>query len=52
MRDRDWAVGQFYLHVMAACALQRKEGVAIGKADHVPHVFGYLRAEKLGERVL
>ena len=42
---RDWALGQFYFHVMAAYAILRKEGVDIGKADYVPHMFGYLRAE-------
>ena len=41
---RDWALGQFYFHVMTAYAILRKEGVAIGKADYVPHMFGYLRA--------
>jgi hypothetical protein len=40
---RDWALGQFYFHVMTAYAILRKEGVAIGKADYVPHMFGYLR---------
>jgi hypothetical protein len=42
---RDWALGQFYFHAMAAYAILRKEGVDIGKADYVPHMFGYLRAE-------
>jgi hypothetical protein len=42
---RDWALGQFYFHIMAAYAILRKEGVEIGKADYVPHMFGYLRAE-------
>jgi uncharacterized protein len=42
---RDWALGQFYFHLMAAYAILRKEGVEIGKADYVPHMFGYLRAE-------
>jgi hypothetical protein len=42
---RDWALGQFYFHVMAAYAILRKEGVEIGKADYVPHMFAYLRAE-------
>ena len=42
---RDWALGQFYFHIMAAYAILRKEGAAIGKADYVPHMFGYLRAE-------
>ena len=36
---------QFYFHVMAAYAILRKEGVDIGKADYVPHMFGYLRAK-------
>jgi hypothetical protein len=44
-KDRDWALGQFYFHVMTAYAILRNEGVAIGKADYVPHMFGYLRAE-------
>lgn len=40
---RDWALGQFYFHVMAAYAILRKEGVEIGKADYVPHMFRYIR---------
>ena len=44
---RDWALGQFTFHVMTAYAILRKEGVAIGKADYVPHMFEYLRAEAL-----
>jgi len=40
---RDWALGQFYFHVMAAYAILRNEGVAIGKADYVPHMFPYIR---------
>jgi hypothetical protein len=40
---RDWALGQFYFHIMAAYAILRKEGVEIGKADYVPHMFAYLR---------
>ena len=40
---RDWALGQFYFHVMAAYAILRKEGVEIGKADYVPHMFAYVR---------
>jgi len=45
---RDWALGQFYFHVMAAYAILRKEGVEIGKADYVPHMFRHLRAEVAG----
>ncbi|HZG45138.1 MAG TPA: DUF1993 domain-containing protein [Allosphingosinicella sp.] len=41
---RDWALGQFYFHIMAAYAILRHEGVAIGKADYVPHMFAYLRS--------
>ena len=40
---RDWALGQFYFHLMAAYAILRKEGVEIGKPDYVPHMFAYLR---------
>jgi hypothetical protein len=40
---RDWALGQFYFHVMAAYAILRHAGVEIGKADYVPHMFAYLR---------
>jgi len=40
---RDWALGQFYFHLMAAYAILRKEGIGIGKADYVPHMFAYLR---------
>ena len=40
---RDWALSQFYFHVMIAYAILRKEGVEIGKKDYVPHMFEYLR---------
>ena len=40
---RDWALGQFYFHVMAAYAILRAQGLTIGKADYVPHMFTYLR---------
>ncbi len=40
---RDWALPQFYFHVLAAYAILRKEGVEIGKKDYVPHMFAYLR---------
>lgn len=41
---RDWATPQFYFHVMTAYALLRKEGVALGKADYVAHMFKYARS--------
>ena len=40
---RDWGLEQFYFHVIAAYSILRKEGVEIGKADYVPHMFAYLR---------
>lgn len=43
---RDWALGQFYFHVMAAYAILRSSGVEIGKADYVPHMFAYLRGDQ------
>lgn len=41
--SRDWALGQFYFHVMIAYAILRAQGVSLGKADCVPHMFAYLR---------
>ena len=40
---RDWATPQFYFHLMAAYAILRMEGVAIGKIDYVGHMMKYLR---------
>jgi uncharacterized protein len=40
---RDWALPQFYFHVMAAYAILRSQGVELGKADYVAHMFAYLR---------
>lgn len=40
---RDWALPQFYFHVLAAYAILRAQGIDIGKADYVPHMFAYLR---------
>ena len=40
---RDWALAQFYFHVMTAYAILRHHGVSLGKADNVAHMFGYLR---------
>ncbi len=40
---RDWAIPQFYFHIMTAYSLLRREGVALGKADYVSHAFAYLR---------
>lgn len=40
---RDWALPQFYFHIMAAYAILRSQGVELGKADYVAHMFPYLR---------
>ena len=40
---RDWALPQFYFHVVIAYAILRAEGVNLGKADYVAHMFAYLR---------
>jgi len=40
---RDWALPQFYFHVMAAYAILRARGVDIGKVDYVAHMLPYLR---------
>ena len=42
---RDWALPQFYFHVMTGYAILRAQGVALGKADYVAHMFAYLRPE-------
>jgi len=40
---RDWALPQFYFHVMAAYAILRAEGLDLGKKDYVAHMFAHLR---------
>jgi hypothetical protein len=40
---RDWALPQFYFHVVIAYAILRAQGVDLGKADYVAHMFAYLR---------
>lgn len=40
---RDWALPQFYFHLVTAYAILRNHGLELGKADYVPHVFAYLR---------
>lgn len=40
---RDWALPQFYFHITAAYMILRNQGVELGKADYVPHMFAYLR---------
>ena len=40
---RDWALAQFYFHVMTAYAILRREGIDLGKADYIPHLIANLR---------
>ncbi|MEM7780427.1 MAG: DUF1993 domain-containing protein [Pseudomonadota bacterium] len=40
---RDWSVPQFYFHISMAYAILRQEGLDVGKADFVPHMFQYIR---------
>jgi uncharacterized protein len=40
---RDWALPQFYFHVMIAYAILRGAGVDLSKTDYVAHMFRYLR---------
>lgn len=40
---RDWALPQFYFHIMTAYSILRVQGIELGKADYVAHMFGYFR---------
>lgn len=40
---RDWALSQFYFHLVAAYAILRNHEIQLGKADYVAHMFAYLR---------
>ena len=40
---RDWALPQFYFHLMIAYSILRGESVDLGKVDYVSHMFAYLR---------
>lgn len=39
----DWATPQFYFHLVTAYNILRHNGVPLGKADYVQHMFAYLR---------
>ncbi len=43
---RDWALPQFYFHLMTAYAILRASGVPLGKADYVGYMFRYLRTPR------
>lgn len=40
---RDWALAQFYFHLMTAYAILRHKGIALGKIDYIPHLLPHLR---------
>ncbi len=40
---RDWALPQFYFHVVTAYAILRAQGIELGKADYAAHMLPYLR---------
>lgn len=40
---RDWALPQFYFHLVTAYAILRAQGIGLGKVDYVAHMFPYLR---------
>lgn len=40
---RDWSIGQFYFHLMMTYAILRNNGIELGKADYIPHMFAHLR---------
>ncbi|QGN55015.1 DUF1993 family protein [Novosphingobium sp. Gsoil 351] len=40
---RDWTMPQFYFHIIIAYAILRGQGIDLGKADFVAHMFPYLR---------
>ena len=42
---RSWLIPQFYFHLIAAYAVMRLNGVDLGKADYVPHMFRFLRQD-------
>lgn len=44
---RDWTLSQFYFHLMTAYGILRNQGVNVGKADYIPHLFANLRPETM-----
>jgi uncharacterized protein len=40
---RDWATPQVYFHLMAAYAVLRAEGLAVGKIDYLGYMMTYLK---------
>ena len=42
---RDWALPQFYFHLMAAYAILRHKGVALGKGDYCANMLPFVRQD-------
>ena len=40
---RDWALPQFYFHIVIAYAILRSEGIDLGKADYIAHMLPHIR---------
>jgi hypothetical protein len=40
---RDWALPQFYFHIVTAYAILRAQGIELGKADYAAHMLPHLR---------
>lgn len=40
---RDWALPQFYFHLMTAYAILRAAGVPLGKVDYVGYMLAFMR---------
>lgn len=40
---RDWALPQFYFHVVTTYAILRAQGIELGKADYAAHMLSHLR---------
>ena len=40
---RDWALPQFYFHIVTAYAILRGQGIELGKADYSAHMLAHLR---------
>ncbi|WP_457321460.1 DUF1993 domain-containing protein [Stenotrophomonas sp. P5_B8] len=41
----NWATPQFYFHLITAYSILRHNGVPLGKADYVPHMFAWRRQD-------
>jgi hypothetical protein len=41
---RDWALPQFYFHLITAYSILRAEGIDLGKVDYVAHMIPHFRA--------